>query len=221
MSRLVKILLAILAALLVAAGGFWSGTRFAYQQVAADSSRQAAVIAPSAQAQGQSSAAPQDNQTPQGDSRRQNNNGPWGNTNNDDTRQSDQSNRFGPGMMGSNGPRQWGNTNQDRPSAGNFGPMMPGFNNNETSGMMAVRQHNGGFGMFAGGSFLSGVFMFFGLIFPLGFGILMVLGIIILFRMVRQPSPAPAAVTTPCTKCGASLQAGWSYCAHCGEPILK
>lgn len=220
MSKLVKILLSILAVLLVAAGGFWSGTRFAYRQVASDPARQAAVTAPAAPSQ--DGTTPQGNTTQQGDNRQQGRNGPWGNTNQDDTRKSDQNNRFGLGMMGSNSGREWGNFDQNRPSAGNFGRMMPGFNNgNESGGTAAIRQHNGGIGMFAGGGFMGGVFMLFGLLFPLGFGILMVLGIIILFRMVRQPSPAPVAASTPCTKCGASLQAGWSHCPHCGEPIQQ
>jgi hypothetical protein len=210
MSKLVKILLAILVVLLIAAGGFWSGTRFAY--------RQAAVTAAVAPAQGLSSpqdnSAQQDNAAPQADSNQQGSNGPRSYNNRDGSRQSDQNNRFGPGMMGLNNGRQWGNSNQNRSSTGNFGPIMPGFNNGTVpGGMMAIRQHNGGF--------MGGAFMLFGLLFSLGFGILMVLGIIILFRIVRHTPPAPTAASTPCTKCGASLQAGWSHCPHCGEPIQK
>jgi hypothetical protein len=214
MSKLVKILLAILAVLLVAAGGFWSGTRFAYQQLASDPSRQAAIAAPAVPGAGQNN-----NQGSQDSGDRRNDNGPQANSTPDDNqnspRQSGGKNSFGPGMMGSN-ERRWGNFNQ------NSNPMMPGFDrNNQPGGMMAVHQNNGGFGMFAGGGLMGGAFMLFGLLFPLGFGILMVLGIIILFRMVRQPSPASVAVTSPCTKCGASLQSGWSHCPHCGETIQK
>jgi hypothetical protein len=211
MSKLVKILLAILAVLVIAAVGFWSGTRFAYQQVASDPSRQTAISAPYIQSA--SGAGQNDSQ------------GPQANAAPDETRQdsqpSDRNGPSGPGMMGP-GNRQWGNSNQNRPSMGNSGPMGPGFGqNNEAGGMMTARQNNGGFGMFAGGSFMGGAFMLFGLLFPLGFGILIVLGIIILFRIVRQPSPATVAATSPCSKCGASLQSGWSFCPHCAEPIQK
>jgi hypothetical protein len=138
-----------------------------------------------------------------------------------DSRQSDRNGQPGFGMMGpKNHP--WGNSGKNRSSMGNFGPMAPGFGqNNQAGGMMPVRQNNGGFGMFTGGGFMSGAIMLFGLLFPLGFGILMVLGIIILFRIVRQPSPAIVAVTSPCTKCGVSLQSGWAFCPHCAEPIQK
>jgi len=206
MSKLVKILLAILAVLLIAAGGFWSGTRFAYQQVASDPSRQAAITALT------ENTAPTAPGAGQNDSQ-----GPRANAAPDENRQD--SGQSGPGMMGSNN-RQGNNFSQNRPSMGNSGPMGPGFGQNNPAGnMMPARQNNGGFGMFAGGSFMGGAFMLFGLLFPLGFGILMVLGIIILFRFVRQPSPATVAATSPCTKCGASLQTGWAFCAHCGEPI--
>jgi hypothetical protein len=212
MSKLVKILLAILAVLMVAAGGFWSGTRFAYQQVASDPSRQAAITAPAAPGAGQNN-----NQGPQ--SSRNNGNDSQANSAQDDNqngpRQFGGKNSFGPGMMGSN-ERQWGNFTH------NSGSMMPGFDrNDQPDGMMSARHNNGGFGMFAGGSLMGGAFMLFGLLFPLGFGILMVLGIIILFRIVRQPSPAPVAATSPCTKCGGSLQSDWSHCPHCGEPIQR
>ncbi len=36
MNKIVKILLIVLAVLLIAAGGFWGGTQFAYRQVAAN-----------------------------------------------------------------------------------------------------------------------------------------------------------------------------------------
>jgi len=212
MSKLVKILLAILAVLVIAAGGFWSGTRFAYQQVASDPSRQAVITAPNIQSvpsSGQNdTVGPQANATP--DETLQ------------DSRRSDRNGQSGPGMMMEAGNRQWGDSDRNRPSMSNSNPMAPGFGqNNQAGGMMPARQNNGGIGMFAGGSFMSGAFMLFGLLFPLGFGILMVLGIIILFRIVRQPSPATVAATSPCSKCGASLQSGWASCPHCGEPIQK
>ena len=210
MNRLVKILLAILAVLLIAAAGFVSGSRFGYQQTAGNLPGQVAIAGSAGNpAQGQPDAA-----------------GPrWNNDDErsqDDTRPYGRDNRQGQGMMGQYN-RQQNNRFSDGRFNNNYGPrMMPRFNqNNEPGGMMGPRQYNGGFGMFAGGGFMSGAFMLFGLLFPLGFGILMVLGIIILFRIVRQPSPAAVAATSPCTKCGASLQPGWDFCPHCGDPIQK
>ncbi len=210
MNRLVKILLAILAVLLIAGAGFVSGSRFGFQQTAGNLPGQVAIAGQAGNnSQGQ----------PDGVGPRWNNNE---DDSQDNTRPYGRDNRQGQGMMGQNNRRQ----NNDFPNRGfdnNSGPrMMPRFNqNNEPGGMMGNRQYNGGFGMFAGGGFMSGVFMLFGLLFPLGFGILMVLGIIILYRIVRQPSPAAVAATCPCSKCGASLQPGWDFCPHCGETIQK
>lgn len=214
MNRLVKILLTILAVLLIAAGGFWSGTRFAYQQAAGNSVRQAVNAAPGGMPDFTKNQASQ------------NDNGPQANAAQDDNqpgfRQSGRNSSGGPGMMWSDS-RQRNNFDQNRQSFDNSGPRnMPRFGQgNEPGGMMTARQNNGGTSMFAGGGFMGGAFMLFGLLFPLGFGILMVLGIIVLFRMVRQPSPAPVAASAPCAKCGASLQSGWGFCPHCGEAIQK
>jgi hypothetical protein len=96
--------------------------------------------------------------------------------------------------------------------------MMPGF----AQGGMMNRQSNGFSGMpgmSLGRSFLGGGLMLFGLLFPLGFAILLVLGIIILFRMVRHPVPATVVNTAVCAKCGAGIQTGWTHCPHCGELI--
>jgi hypothetical protein len=70
-----------------------------------------------------------------------------------------------------------------------------------------------------GGMFMGGGMMLFGLLFPLGFAILMVLGIIVLFRMVRNPANNPVVSTAVCAKCGAQLQNGWKYCPQCGDLI--
>ncbi len=201
MNRVIKILLAILAVLLIAAAGFVSGSRFGVQQTAGILPGQVAIAGqPGNPTQGQPDAAGPRWNEPDDDSQ-------------DNTRPYGRDNRQEQGMMGRN----------NRQKNDNSGPqMMPRFyQNNEAGGMMGNRQYTGGYGMFAGGGFMSGVFMLFGLLFPLGFGILMVLGIVILYRIVRQPSPAAVAATCPCTKCGASLQPGWDFCPHCGEPIQK
>jgi hypothetical protein len=210
MNRLVKVLLAILAVLLIAAAGFVSGSRFGFQQTAVNLPGQAAIAGQSGNpAQGQpDTTGPRSNNT---DDDSQDSNRPYG-----------RQNRQGQGMMGQYNRQQ----SNDCPNHGfdrYSGPqMMPRFNHDyESGGLMGNRQFNGGYRMFPGGGFMSGAFMLFGLLFPLGFGILMVLGIIILYRIVRQPSPAAVAATCPCTKCGASLQSGWGFCPHCGEPIQK
>src|SRR5512133_2432112 len=51
MKNVFKIILVILAVLIVAAGGFWGGTRFAYRQIAANSVQQAALGFPNANTQ--------------------------------------------------------------------------------------------------------------------------------------------------------------------------
>jgi hypothetical protein len=187
MKRVFKILLVILAVLVVAAGGFWGGTQFAYRQVAANSVQRAAIAVPDAGIQG--SNRPDLNQQQRG----------FGKDGSDDF----------------NGQ----NSFRNRPNGNNFGArMMPGF----AQGGMMDRQSNGFSGMpgmSLGRTFLGGGLMFFGLLFPLGFAILMVLGIIILYRMVRHPVPESVVNTTVCAKCGAGIQTGWTHCPHCGELI--
>jgi len=187
MKRVFKILLVILAVLIVAAGGFWGGTQFAYRQVAVNSVQQAALGVPNAGQQ--NSNRPDLNQQQRG----------FGKDGSDD----------------SNGQ----NSFRNQPNANNFGSrMMPGI----AQGGMMNRQSNGFSGMpgmSLGRSFLGGGLMLFGLLFPLGFAILLVLGIIILFRMVRHPVPATVVNTTVCAKCGAGIQTGWPHCPQCGESI--
>ena len=201
MNRVIKILLATLAVLLIAAAGFVSGSRFGVQQTAGNLPGQVAIAGQSGiPARGQPDAA-----------------GPCWNDTDDDSQDNarpyGRDNCQGTGMMG----------RSNRQKSDNSGPqMMPRFNQKYDAGdMMGNRQYNRGYGMFTGGGVMGGAFMLFGLLFPLGFGILMVLGIIILFRIVRQPSPAAVAAPCPCTKCGASLQPGWDFCPHCGETIQK
>jgi hypothetical protein len=124
----------------------------------------------------------------------------------------------GAGKAGPNaGNRGWSderNTGRD-----NFGPGMMG-RNNFGPGMM--NRSAGGFpGVFHGGLFGGGL-MLLGLIFPLGILVLIVLGIVALFRVLRRPSATVAAApisTAVCPKCGSTVQAGWTHCAACGAEL--
>jgi hypothetical protein len=127
------------------------------------------------------------------------------------------------GMMSPNaGNRGWsdeGNFNRGSKGQDYFGPGMMG-RNNFGPGMM--NRASGGFpGVFHGGIFGGGL-MLLGLIFPLGILVLIVLGIIALFRLVKRPSAAVSAApvsTSVCPKCGSPVQSGWSHCAACGETL--
>jgi hypothetical protein len=132
--------------------------------------------------------------------------------------------RRGPGMMGPNaGKGGWfGNNNSERGKnrQNNFGPGMMG-RNNFGPGMM--NRSSGGFqGVFHGGMF--GGLMLLGLIFPVGILILIILGIIALFRVVKRPSavaatPEDQGMTAVCPKCGSPVQTSWSHCASCGKSL--
>jgi hypothetical protein len=98
--------------------------------------------------------------------------------------------RPGFGMMGPNsGNRGWSdddNLKRGYNGSGNFGPGMMGRNG--FSPNMMNQSSRGFTGMFPGGGLFGGGLMLLGLIFPLGILVLIVLGIIVLFRMVRTPS---------------------------------
>lgn len=73
-------------------------------------------------------------------------------------------------------------------------PMMQNnFPGGTRSGMMD-RSMGGFSGMFPFGGFLGGGLMLIGLLFPLGILTLIILGIIVLFRMVRKPAVISAEV---------------------------
>jgi hypothetical protein len=205
MNKIVKILLTILTALIIAGAGFWSGTRFANNQAAA--SMASAAIAPpsSITASGgntPSYSAPSNQSLPGFNGQRD-------------------SNRQGNDSTSMNQP---GNTrsNMGRPQSNNSGPaMMPqGIPNNRM--MIAGRSNNsmqGMGGMSISSLFMGGGMLLFGLLFPLGFAVLMVLGIIILYRMVRHKVGVPIISNAVCAKCGGVVQTGWKHCPYCGEMI--
>ncbi|NMB56226.1 MAG: zinc ribbon domain-containing protein [Leptolinea sp.] len=205
MNRIVKILLTILAVLIIAGAGFWSGTRFGANQTAA-------IPAPAAM-----NAAPLDN-TPGGSLPANN-------------RSADQS-RPGFDRQRDGNPQENGSASSSQPEGFRFNRNQSRFNNADSfmmprsgpnTGMMIpnrpVNQPQAMGGMSFGGLFMGGGMMLFGLLFPLGFAALMVLGIIILYRMVRNPTPAATVSAAACTSCGASIQSGWKHCPHCGAII--
>jgi hypothetical protein len=206
MNRLVRTLLIILAVLVIAGGGFWAGSGFAFRQVAA----RPALLANAAPA-ANSSALPAGN-------------GAFA---------SGSTNNARPGFNQRQGRNYQGTDGSSRDQSGdsrfsrgqqkfnNAGPaMMPPFAQNR--GTMGSRFENGFGGnnrMSIGGMFMGGGMMLFGLLFTAGLAILMVLGIIVLFRIVRNPAANPVASTAVCAKCGAPVQNGWKHCPHCGEQI--
>jgi hypothetical protein len=187
MKKFVKILLVILAVLLIAGGGFWSGTRFAFRQTAANTAQAAGTTAAQA------------------------------NTNQPGFDRQRESGRFGPGASNNDGAD---NSKQGKGWSGNrsFGPGM--MAQNRQSGGTMMNRFNGGFGgMSLGHSFFGGGLMLLGLLFPLGFAVLMILGIIVLFRTVRKPAVNSTVGSAVCTKCGAAVQNDWKHCPQCGNPI--
>lgn len=220
MNKIVKALLLILVVLLIAGGGFWSGTRFAYQQTAAlpvqasSSDTPPTTITPASPNPSANTTRPGWNQ--QGDGNNMIPQGRFGGNNSNaapDQGKSDarQDNRFTPGSRS-----MAANNNQ------NFGPQAMLRENQQQSGagfMMDRRTFGGYRDNSIGGLFMGGGMMIFGLLFPLGFAILMVLGIIVLYRMVRKPSVNPVVGMSVCAKCGGSIQNDWKHCPHCGELI--
>ena len=205
MNRIVRILLIILAILIIAGAGFWSGTRFGVNQTAAFPAPAALNTAPLI-------------------------NTPGGNTS------------TGNGSAGQSRPgfdRQQDGNPQENGPAGSRQPEGSRFNRNQSrfdnagptkmpqsapnNGMMMDYRYDNRpqfmGGMSFGSLFMGGGIMLFGLLFPLGFAALMVLGIIILYRMVRHPTTSAAVNTAKCASCGATIQSDWKHCPHCGAII--
>ncbi len=216
MNKIVKILLLILAVILIAGGGFWSGTQVAYQQTAALPAQSSAPIAsPTTIAPGSNgSNRPGINPQMNGD-----NMGPRGRFGGESSNTEPDQNNFNnrrDGMFART-PREMAEKN-----GANFGPQMMrrDFQSRPAAGLMMDQRNNtGNRGLSIGGMFMGGGMMLFGLLFPLGFAILMVLGIIVLYRIVRKPSVNPVVGTAVCAKCGGSIQNDWKHCPHCGELI--
>jgi len=134
----------------------------------------------------------------------------------------------GPGMMGYQpNSRNWSNDdNSERGSRGqdNFGP---GRNDQGNRGPQMMQPNNFGHSMmqqshggFSGGIFGGGL-MLLGLIFPLGILVLIVLGIIALFQVVKRSSTTVSITgsNAVCPKCGSIVQTGWKHCATCGKAL--
>ncbi len=77
-------------------------------------------------------------------------------------------------------------------------------------------------GMMGGWGFgpLGWLGMIFLWLFPLGFLILLILGIAWLIKAIAQPGGQ--ALTAPgrtCLNCGRPIQADWKHCPYCGQPL--
>ncbi len=201
MNRLVKILLIILAALVIAGAGFWVGTTTGLRRMPMAGAIPAFSTSPMA---GESDGT---NTVPYG-----NNRPGWGQQQESDRDRSEYSRRTPDDEKYDNG--QW-----QMPFANSGFRRMPG---QMPQGTMMARNHDafgGRNSMSIGSMFMGGGMMFFGLLFPLGFAILMVLGIIVLFRMVRNQNTVPVETKAVCANCGAPIQNGWKHCPQCGHEI--
>lgn len=76
-----------------------------------------------------------------------------------------------------------------------------------------------------GGGALGWLFSLLGLIFPLGFLVLLIVGGVWLFRKVSQPqvpsvgrSEAQSGQT--CSSCDRAVQADWQLCPYCGQELV-
>jgi len=201
MNRLVKILIIILAALVIAGAGFWVGTITGLRRMPVSGAIPAFSGTPM---KGESDGS---GTTPYGSHRPD-----WGRQNESDHNQSENSRRTPDDETYGN--RQW-----QRPLANSGFRRMPG---QMPLGTMMGRNHDvfgGRNSMSIGSMFMGGGMMLFGLLFPLGFAILMVLGIIVLFRMVRSQNTVPVEATAVCANCGVPIQNGWKHCPQCGHEI--
>jgi hypothetical protein len=79
---------------------------------------------------------------------------------------------------------------------------------------------NWGFGL------VGWLFMLLGLILPLAFLALLILGAAWVFRQVSQSQgpvagPPPAPLGRTCAHCGRSVQADWQVCPYCGQALTS
>ena len=79
----------------------------------------------------------------------------------------------------------------------------------------------GGWGMMGRWGFGPfGIGMFFMWLIPLGFIVLIVLGIVWLVKAIGS-SNTPSAPVQTCPSCGRGVQADWKNCPYCGSSLLK
>ncbi|MBI4768909.1 MAG: zinc ribbon domain-containing protein [Chloroflexi bacterium] len=76
-------------------------------------------------------------------------------------------------------------------------------------------------GMMGGFAPFGWVGMIFMWLFPLGFLVLTVLGIVWLVRALVGGPNRNALPTRACPDCGKSVQAGWRNCPHCGAVLSQ
>lgn len=91
-------------------------------------------------------------------------------------------------------------------------------------GMMGSRGPGWTMGYGYGGGALGWLFSLLGLIFPLGFLALLILGGVWLFRQVSQPQVPSAGRPDAqpgqtCPNCNQAVQADWQLCPYCGQGL--
>jgi hypothetical protein len=92
-------------------------------------------------------------------------------------------------------------------------------------GMMGGWRQEGGWCPFCGGTgryqggFLGGLYGWLFMLLPLGFLVLLILGIIWLVRAVSRPASSTAATPQTCPQCGKPVAADWRVCPHCGSEL--
>lgn len=89
----------------------------------------------------------------------------------------------------------------------------PGVFPNNDNGRGFNYYHMGGPGMMGYGFMPFGGLMW---IFPLGFLVLVILGIILLVKALRKPQTAVVGMHA-CKNCGNQVQDDWKNCPHCGR----
>jgi len=80
----------------------------------------------------------------------------------------------------------------------------------------------GGTGRYPGGFFggmFGWLFVLAAMLFPLGFLVLLILGIVWLVRAVTRPREGTAAAPQTCRRCGKPVAVDWRVCPFCEEDL--
>lgn len=105
---------------------------------------------------------------------------------------------------------------------GGWGMMGPGMMGGEWTGGWCP--FCGGTGRLQGGMFggmFGWFFMLVAILFPLGFLVLVILGIVWLVRAVTRSPSGRTPLPQACPKCGKAVEADWRLCPHCGEKLQE
>jgi hypothetical protein len=105
---------------------------------------------------------------------------------------------------------------------GGRGLMGPGMMGGEWSGGLCPLC--GGTGRYPGGFFggiLGWVFILAGMLFPLGFLVLLILAIVWLVRAVTRPPSGTTPSPQTCRRCGKPVEVDWRACPFCEEDLQR